>query len=66
MNCGTCGCVLTADEIGLSRKLVNRGTRVCWCISCLAVAYRVEESTLREMIERFRAAGCTLFALRRE
>ncbi len=61
MTCHTCGQPLTADEVGLSRKLVNRGTRVYWCLPCLAKDFRVSEEALRDMIERFRASGCTLF-----
>lgn len=61
MTCAACDRVLTADELGLSRKLINRGTRVFYCVPCLAEKYRVTESALRDMIERFRAAGCSLF-----
>lgn len=64
--CETCGRELTADEVGLSRKLVNRGTSVYWCLACLSKDFRVDEDALREMIERFREAGCTLFAKKQE
>ena len=61
MNCQSCGRTLTRDEIGLSRKLINRGTQTFFCIHCLARDFRVSEKTLRQMIERFREAGCSLF-----
>ena len=50
MKCHVCGQALTRDEIGLSKKLINRGTN-----------FHVPEDTLRQMIERFREAGCSLF-----
>lgn len=61
MNCHTCGQPLTRDEIGLSKKLINRGTRVFFCLSCLARQYHVPESALKEWIEHFRETGCSLF-----
>lgn len=61
MSCAGCGRLLTPDERGLSRKLINRGTTVFYCLACLSGMYKVPEDSLREMIERFRAAGCTLF-----
>ncbi len=62
MNCANCGRELTCDELGLSRKLINRATATFYCITCLAKDYRVTEDKLRELIERYRAGGCTLFA----
>lgn len=59
--CTTCGRPLISDEIGLSKKLVNRGTERFWCITCLARHYEVPEEALRQKIEEFRSAGCTLF-----
>lgn len=63
MTCARCGRTLTADETGLSRKLINRGTTVFFCLTCLSRDFRVSEQSLSEMIERFRASGCTLFPL---
>ena len=61
MTCARCGRELTPDEMGLSRKLINRGTTVFFCLSCLAADFRLPEAELTEMIARFRAAGCMLF-----
>ena len=61
MKCACCGRELTNDETGLSRKLINRGTTVFYCLSCLSRDFRVPEAELLDMIERYRAAGCTLF-----
>lgn len=61
MTCARCGRELVPDEVGLSRKLINRGTQVFFCLTCLAEDFRLPEAELRDMIERFRAAGCMLF-----
>lgn len=61
MTCARCGKELTRDETGLSRKLISRATTIFFCIDCLAAEYRISAAQLREMIEHFRQAGCTLF-----
>lgn len=64
MTCADCGRELCGDELGLSRKLISRATRVFYCLACLSAAYRVPEDNLRGMADRYRAAGCTLFPAR--
>ena len=61
MKCAQCGQVLTSDEIGLSRKLINRGTTMFFCLRCMCVRFSTDEKTLGDMIERFRNAGCAMF-----
>ncbi len=61
MRCAACDRELEYDEVGLSRKLIGRGTRVFYCITCLAQDFKVTEEKLRELIERYKAGGCTLF-----
>ena len=62
MNCVACGKErLTRDEIGLTRKLVNRGAAECFCLRCLAERFRVTEEQLLELARAFRENGCTLF-----
>lgn len=62
MSCAACGREgLTRDEIGLSRKLVNRGTAQAWCLTCLAKRFRVTERQLRDLAQAFRENGCPLF-----
>lgn len=60
-SCMKCGASLSQDEIGLHKKLVNRGSTQFCCIRCLSAQFKVSEEELRELIERYRKAGCTLF-----
>lgn len=60
--CMKCSRNLVPDEIGLHKKLINRGAREFMCLSCLAAYFRCEESLLKAKIEQFREQGCMLFA----
>lgn len=59
--CRRCGRELTADEIGATKKFVNRGSRVYYCLDCLAESFDVTRADLEKKIEYFRKMGCTLF-----
>lgn len=59
--CKICGASLSCDEIGIYKKMINRGAVECMCIKCLSREIGVPESALRERIEHFRRMGCTLF-----
>ena len=59
--CTQCGKELSADEIGLTLKLINKNCTSYLCISCLAQKFKVTEDDLRDLVERLRAEGCTLF-----
>ena len=59
--CEACGARVSPDEIGLSKKLINRATTRYLCIPCMAKRYGVEEAELKHKIDEFRAMGCTLF-----
>ncbi|MBQ4075707.1 MAG: hypothetical protein IJD39_10970 [Clostridia bacterium] len=61
MICSRCGKDLTANETGLSRKLINRGTKEFFCLQCLSADFKVSVDSLIRMIDDFRRAGCTLF-----
>ena len=61
MNCVTCGRPLTADEIAVTKKLINRGAVTFFCLPCLARRFDVPEDALRDKIQEFREMGCTLF-----
>ena len=59
--CIQCGRPLEADEIALTKKIINRGAVRFLCLSCLARRFDVSEDNLREKIREFRDMGCTLF-----
>ena len=60
--CYVCGRMpLSKDEIGLTKKLIDKKTEVFYCISCLAEYFEVTEEELLDKIEQFKEEGCTLF-----
>ena len=59
--CIGCGRDLSNDDIGATKKFINRGATEFYCIDCLAEHFKVERSFIEEKIEYFRAHGCTLF-----
>ena len=61
INCKKCRKELTHDEIGLHKKLVNRGAKEFLCIECLGDYYSISVDALRKKIEVFKEQGCTLF-----
>lgn len=60
-SCMNCGAELSRDEIGLYLKMVDRRSTSFLCISCLSESFSLPEQELREMIVRFKRAGCSLF-----
>ena len=60
-NCVKCGKALTQDEIGASRKFINKGTTEFFCLDCLAERFKVSRKLLEDKIEYLREHGCTLF-----
>ena len=48
--CKNCGRTLTGDEIGLYRKLVNRGADTYLCKACLADHFSCDTALLDEKI----------------
>ena len=59
--CVRCGAALGKDDIGLTKKMVNRGATEFFCLACLADHFRLPEEALREKIKEFKAMGCRLF-----
>ena len=59
--CAKCNRTLSHDEIGLYKRLFNRGAEKFWCIHCISECLEVPIPRLERKIEEFRAAGCTLF-----
>jgi len=60
--CMKCARELSGDEIGLHKKMINRGATEFMCLTCLAKYYDCEEELLLKKMEQFRAQGCMLFA----
>ena len=59
--CKTCGREVTRDEIGLTKKLINRGATEFLCMTCLAEKFDMTEAECQTLIDHFREAGCHLF-----
>ena len=60
--CYVCGKFpLSKDEIGLTKKLVSKKAKTCYCLSCLAESLEVTEEELLAKVEEFKNEGCTLF-----
>ena len=60
--CYVCGkSSLSRDEIGLTKKLIDKKAKNFYCLSCMAEYFEVEEEELIAKIEEFKNEGCTLF-----
>ena len=59
--CAKCGALLTSDEIGATKKFINKGSTEFYCLDCLAERFKVKRGYLEEKIEFLRNNGCTLF-----
>ena len=60
--CYVCGKEpLTKNEIGLTKKLIDKNSIIFYCTACLADYLEVTEDELLDKIEEFRNEGCTLF-----
>ena len=52
---------LTKDEIGLTKKIIDKKAKTFYCLSCMAEHLEVTEEELLAKIEEFKDDGCTLF-----
>lgn len=59
--CKKCGRELNGNDIGLTKKLINRGSTEFLCINCIAEKFDCSKELIEEKIKQFKAAGCTLF-----
>ena len=62
LKCISCGRELTHNEVGLTKKLINRGATQFLCIDCLAQKFEVTREDLEKKIIEFKEMGCTLFS----
>lgn len=61
-SCYVCGKVsLSKNEIGLTRKLLDKDTRCFYCLDCLADYLGVTTDELLAKIEAFKEQGCKQF-----
>ena len=60
--CYVCGkSPLSKDEIGITKKLIDKKTTNFYCLMCFAEYFEVDEEELIAKIEEFKNDGCTLF-----
>ncbi len=59
--CIRCGKTLERDEIGLHKKLINRGAKEFMCLHCISKEFDCDEELLLKKIQDFKSTGCTLF-----
>lgn len=60
-SCKKCGKELSGNDIGLTKKLINRGSTEFLCINCIAEKFDCTKELLEEKIKQFKESGCTLF-----
>ncbi len=59
--CRRCGKGVSSDEIAMTKKLINRGTKTSYCIDCLADMFEVKREEIEQKIVYYKRMGCTLF-----
>ena len=53
--------ITAKDIIALNKKLLSRQINRFFCADCLSEFLGIEKSELLDMVENFKAQGCTLF-----
>lgn len=59
--CILCGKALSYNEIGATKKFINRGSTQFLCRGCLAARLDIPPEMIDAKIEEFKLQGCTLF-----
>ena len=60
--CYVCGKTpLSKNEVGLTKKLIDKKTQQFYCLPCLAEYLEVTEEELLAKIEELKNEGCKLF-----
>ena len=60
--CYVCGKTpLSKNEIGLTKKLIDKKSQQFYCLPCLAEYLEVTEEELLAKVEQFKNEGCKLF-----
>ena len=61
-NCYVCNKEsLTKNEVGLTKKLLDKNAKHFYCLECLAEYLEVDEELLISKVEEFKEQGCELF-----
>ena len=62
MSCYICGKeVLSKNEIGLTKKLLDKKSKLFYCLDCLAEYLEVDTEFLLAKVEELKEQGCNLF-----
>ncbi len=61
MKCIKCSCTLKNIDVGLHKKMINRGSTEFMCIDCLSKYIGVSKEELLRKAEYFKKMGCVLF-----
>lgn len=60
--CYVCGKTpLSKDEVGLVKKMIDKKSKIFYCLPCLAEYFEVTEEELMAKVEEFKEEGCILF-----
>ncbi len=59
--CIKCGKALKKVDVGLHKKMINRGAERWMCVDCLGEHLGVSREELLRKAEEFKKMGCTLF-----
>jgi hypothetical protein len=61
-SCYICGKdALSKNEIGLTKKLLDKNSKQFHCIDCLAEYLEIDTEFLLAKVEEFKEQGCKLF-----
>ena len=62
MGCTICGRELSFNDIGATKKFINRGATTFFCKKCIAKRLDMSEEFMEQTIAFFKQQGCTLFS----
>ena len=62
MGCTICGKELSFNDIGATKKFINRGATTFYCKACIAKKLGMTEEFMEQKIAFFKRQGCTLFS----
>jgi len=61
-SCYVCGKeALNKNEVGLTKKLLDKESKIYYCLDCLAEYLEVDTEFLLEKVEELKEQGCKLF-----